>query len=114
MPLTDHTSGRIAWSDVPLWRKIAVVGCSSMFLYLGQGDAYEHVKIYCLAPSSPVGEQKYPIDVMHGSVRYVTQNEVQRALEYRQRGNLAGIPFILAFVLMVTSRGFKPIKQRAL
>ena len=110
----DYTSGRVAWFNVPLWRKISLVCCLSAFLYLGQADGYEHIKIYYTAPSSPVGEQKYPIDVMHGSLRYVTRNERQRALEYRERANFAGIPFVVAFVLLVTSRKFKPIKQPAL
>lgn len=111
MPLTDYTSGRIAWSDLPLWRRVAVVCCLGMFVYLGQGDAYEHIKIYYSAPNSPVGEQKYPIDVMHGSLRYVTQSELQRILECRDRANLVGIPFIAAFVLLATSKKFKPIRQ---
>lgn len=91
-----------------------MVCCLGTFLYLGQGDGYEHIKIYYLAPTSPVGEQKYPIDVMHGSLRYVTQRELKRVLDYRERANFVGIPLVVAFVQLVTSRRFKPLKQPAL
>jgi hypothetical protein len=84
-----------------------------LFTYLGFGDAYNHIKIFYTAPDAPVGEQKHPVDVMHGSVKYVTQSELQKVRDDRDRANLVGIPFVVAFVLLATSGNTQPFRRPA-
>ena len=113
MPLTDFTSFRLNWSDLPLWRKICVLSFLGLFLYLGQGSAYDDIKIFSLSPNVPTGDQKYPVRVMHGSLRYVTEPELKRFSEYANRANFVGVPLVLAFVLLATNGKTKPIKLLA-
>jgi hypothetical protein len=97
---------QIQWSDLPVWRKIALLCCLGAFSYLGPIDAYEHFKIYTSAPDvpTPATGQTYPVRVMHGSLKYVTWREREEVSSWREKASMAGIPIVLAFLVLATFR----------
>jgi hypothetical protein len=97
---------QVHWSDLPIWRKVVLICCLGPFLYLGYMDAYEHFKIYTSAPDvpTPTTGQIYPVHVMHRSLKYVTLKEREEVLFWRDKANLAGIPFLVAFVVLASFR----------
>lgn len=106
MSLVDNFSKEsIQLADLPLWRKIVLVLCLVSVFVLG-GNGYEHVRIYAVNPSVAVPEkgQVYPLRVMHGSLRYVTIQQLENFRNSEARGTLIGIPFVIAFLTLVTFR----------
>lgn len=51
----------------------------------------------------------YAIYVMHGSLRYVTQDEAESLIFWREKiGPLIGIPFVAAFLILTVFRKERP------
>jgi hypothetical protein len=91
---------QIQCSDLPIWRKIALICCLGAFSHLGPIGAYDDFNIYTSAPdvSTPATGQTYPVHVMHGSLEYVTWKEREEVFFWREKANLAGIPMVVAFL----------------
>jgi hypothetical protein len=94
-------------SGLPTWRKIVLLCAAGLFIFLGGMATFKELKIYESAPSAAVAatQQIYPVHVMHGYVRYVTRAEEEDFVFWKQRlGTLVGMPFIVAFLVLVTFR----------
>ena len=67
----------------------------------------QDVVIYYGAPSTsvPAKAQVYPVRVMHGSLRYVTANQQEKLVFWRdQMSGFVGVPFLAAVVALVPFR----------
>ena len=82
--------------DLPVWRKLVIACCLCLFCFLGVMAVNEEITIYMSAPVLPAPEIRkvYPVYVMHGSLRYVTKDELENAYFWRKRmGSLTGYLF---------------------
>ena len=105
MPLQDYVRVQVNWFDLAIWRRVVLLACLAAFSYLGPMDGYLDLKIYKFDPEVPVPSsgQIYPVHVMHGHLRYVTQAELEQMRYWRDRAQLVGIPFVVAFLLLATA-----------
>ena len=107
MSIRDFSQFSLDPSDLPTWRKIVALAGVGLFLFMGAMITFKEIKIYETAPSTPVvaTQQVYAVQVMHGYVRYVTQQEGEDFVFWKDRmGTLIGVPFIVAFIVLVTYR----------
>ena len=97
----------LSFDGLPIWRKL-VVSCAVLsFFLIGSVITFKEIRIYRESPTTPVTQlqQVYPLHVMHGSLRYVSRKEEEDLLFWKQRmGSLVGLPLIVAFVVLATSR----------
>lgn len=65
------------FSDLPVWRKVVICCAAALFVLIGSTRLIKELDIYASAPASPLPEtrQTHPVQVMHGYVRFVTQEE---------------------------------------
>ena len=61
-------------SDLPLWRKLCLILCGAVWLFIGCKHLSKEAGIYSAAPHAPITQtgQIYPVHVNHGNLRYVT------------------------------------------
>ena len=107
MSIREMIENPPAISHLPIWRKIVLVFALAFGLFVTAGAVDKHLTIYGTAPTHPVPEtgRVYEVDVMHGSVRYVTLQEKQSFLFWAGRaGSLAGAAFVGAFFIWITYR----------
>jgi cytosine/uracil/thiamine/allantoin permease len=107
MSISDFSHFNLDPSDLPTWRKIVALGAAGLFLFLGVMITFKEIKIYETAPSAPVvaTQQVYPVQVMHGYVRYVTQGEKVSFVFWKDRmGTLIAVPIVAAFIVLATYR----------
>ncbi len=107
MSIREMVENPPAISDLPVWRRIVLVAALAFGLLIAAVAVDKHVTIYGSAPTHPVPAtgQVYEVDVMHGSIRYVTLQERESFLFWAGRaGSLAGAAFVGAFFLWITCR----------
>lgn len=93
-------------SDLATWRKVVLVVAVAFALLIAALAVDKHLTIYGSAPDHPVPAQGqvYPVDVMHGHIRYVTLQEKKSFLLWAgQAGSWAGAAVVVAFFLWITS-----------
>ena len=102
---------KITLSDLPVWRRCVLFLCVGLFVVLGLIAAFQDARIYISAPRSPQVETKQvsPVYVMHSQVRYVNFEQEEKLIFWKQRlGLLVGIPFVIALLVVVTTREIMP------
>jgi hypothetical protein len=107
MSIRDLSRFDLNPSGLPTWRKIVLLCAAGGFFFIGGMVTFKELRIYQSAPSIPVAatQQVYAVQVMHGYQRYVTRAEEEDFVFWKQRmGTLVGIPFIVAFLVLVTFR----------
>jgi len=83
-----------------------MVAALGFAMLLGIVAADKHLTIYGSASETPVpAEAKiYPVDVMHGNIRYVTFAEKESfSLWAGTAGSWGGVAFVIAFFVWITS-----------
>ena len=111
MSIRRFSTFNFSFSDLATWRKLCLflalgVGCSAAAI-----PTLKESKIYTAAPKLPsvATQQTYAIYVMHGSLRYVTQDEAESLIFWREKiGPLIGIPFVAAFLILTVFRKERP------
>ena len=97
------------WSDVPLWRKAAIVLAVIVFFLVGHTLFDKELTIYTSAPAHPnlVTKQIYPVHVNHGYLRYLTSEETESLASWRAVG-----PALLAVALATIGVALFALRER--
>lgn len=92
-----------AFSNLPMWRKVVIVCAFAVFFFIFIASVDRQFTIYGSAPDHPMPAtgQVYPVDVMHGYIRYVTLQEKESSL-LGAAGSWAGAAFVAAFFIWIT------------
>ncbi len=87
---------------MPVWRKAILIGAILAFFWLGFSAFADSVAIYYKAPrvSSPTTEQTLAVTVMHGSVRYVTEQEHSHLLHSQGMAGWVGLPVLIVAAML--------------
>lgn len=107
MSLRSFSTFSLSFSDLATWRKLCLLFALGVGCTAGAIPAFKETKIYKAAPKVPsvATRQTYAIYVMHGSLRYVTHDEAESLIFWREQiGPLVGIPFVAAFLILTMSR----------
>lgn len=105
---------QVSFPCLPLWRKILILCCLGFSILTGfmALDAELTLDGSGSRNSSPTTGQVYEVNVMHGSIRYVTQKEQDRLIFWEERmGSLVGLCFLSVVFAWITYRD--PEEQRA-
>jgi hypothetical protein len=94
-------------SELPLWRKVLFLCALGFFVFVWAAGIYLHLTICGGAPDHAVPStgQVYAVHVIHGYLRYVTLQQLQRFNLWAGIAvTWAGAAFVGAFFLWVTYR----------
>jgi hypothetical protein len=104
MSLEEMIRRQAPFHALPLWRRIVIVCCLGLAIFVGVMTFGREMDIYGSAPDHPVVAtgQTYQVHVNHGFVRYVTLLERDKLIFWESNiGNLAGAPVLAAFLLWI-------------
>ena len=96
---------KVDFSALPMWRRIIAISCFAAFFLLGSAVMIQEMNIWSSALKTPnsATAQVYELHWMHGSVRYVTANDLDNfRFWYSDIAPLIGIPFVIGFFSMVS------------
>ena len=95
------------FADLPPWRVVVICFSLALFCFLGLMATQREITIYVSSPGmpEPAAGRIYPLYVMHGSLRYGTSDELERAYFWRKEmGPLIPLPFLIAVLLLITAK----------
>ena len=95
---------------MPRWRRVVAVVSAVVFFFLGSMATFQEIRTYESAPKEAVVQSGniYRVQVMHGSIRYVTAKQAEQISLWRETlGSLVGIPFVIGAVVLFTFRGVR-------
>jgi hypothetical protein len=107
MSLVRMIREQVSFSNLPLWRKIAIGVCLALAVFVGAMTFNKEIDIYGSAPDHSVAStgRTYPLKVNHGSLRYLTADEYGRLDFWESTAeSVAGAAMLVAFLLFVTYR----------
>ena len=93
--------------DLPVWRKVVLLCCAGVWMFLGIRHFSLEADIYASAPNDPVIQTKqvYPVHVNHGYLRYVTKEQAEQwAFSSRTTGPIIGVT---ALTMLLFIAGFR-------
>jgi hypothetical protein len=89
--------------DLPAWRKVVLLCCAGVWMFLGLRQFSLEADIYTSAPDGPIIQTKqvYPVHVNHGYLRYVTKEQAEEwAFSSRTTGPIIGVTALTMLLLI--------------
>ena len=106
MSFSMQFNNRVPFNELPRLRKLIVVVCLAVCLLVGWTVAAKEIRIYNSSPAEPVSmtSETNRVEVMHGSVRYVTASQKESLDFWRTQAlSWVGLSFLAAFLTWTTS-----------
>lgn len=97
---------RIEWDDVPVWAKVVVFLGLGMTITFGFMSGVTETLVYKYSPSVPVSATKqiYPVHIMHGSLKYVTREDMEQLAFWYDHSKYAMIGFVATVLVLFPYR----------
>jgi hypothetical protein len=108
MSIRDLGRFHLDLSSLSIWRKLSLLVCLVAVFAIGTMAGFLDISIYYSAPvhAAVYTQETHPVHVMHGSLRFVTDDKAQQLHFWREQvAPLIGIPFVAAFLIAFTSAG---------
>lgn len=90
-------------SAIPSWQKALVAGCLVTWAFLGWHLTATETSIYYNSSAQPNASthRTIPIHVMHGSLRYISSEELENYRTAKDRAAWTGVPVIVLIAVFL-------------